>query len=293
LKAVAYAIDGIILGMVTWVTWLTTTRNAATGIAIFLFLAVVTANVRVLAAHAGWDDQLFLILWRRIEAHPHAFAMLKLGASLRNKWWFWLSLGLSSGFAIALWLQSESLSAMSKQALNEPPINNTQPPQLTRETIPSNRIGRVSWSNRSNNFRETPHELKGQTAKNLVLISSSPDNATVENDLTSLLNITFVQSTVRPLGLPDYSRDLDAPRFDAGDLAGITIHGDSALADFLDRVLQHCYVLHRKRDVPMGTPEYFHKKYPATISTSDTFVWLEIGKGPPLRPRACQDLPGN
>jgi hypothetical protein len=82
-------------------------RDAAVGIAAFLALGILTAlisaNVRVLAAQRGWD-QHFSNLWQQIEQWPVIAMMLRMVPALRKKWWVWLFLGVSGGLASGLWL---------------------------------------------------------------------------------------------------------------------------------------------------------------------------------------------
>ncbi len=85
--------------------WLPAIRDAAVGIAVFIVLGILTAlisaNVRVLAAQRGWD-QHFSNLWQRIEQWPVIATMLRMIPALRKKWWVWLFLGISGGLASGL-----------------------------------------------------------------------------------------------------------------------------------------------------------------------------------------------
>lgn len=80
-----------------------TIRGAAIGIALFIFLAIISAlisaNVRQLAAETGWD-RYFLRAWQALPDQIRN--MLSGWQPLRQKWWLWLILGFSSGVAVAL-----------------------------------------------------------------------------------------------------------------------------------------------------------------------------------------------
>jgi hypothetical protein len=191
-------------------------------------------------------------------------------------------------------------------SINNGTINNSYqfPEQKNPEAMPKsatsappptsqNRIGRVSWLNLSNSLKDSKSDIKQQGTKNFVVISSSAENRQVAEDLRAMLESTHQQSNLVPLGLPDYERNADAPRFEAGNSAHIDIHGEGAAAEFLDTVLNHCYFARRKKAMPEGVAEYFHGRYPTTISLDDKFLWLEIGDGQLLRPNTCQDTPGN
>lgn len=88
--------------------WVATIRDAVTGVAIFLFLAMVTglisANVRQLASVRGWDT-ILLRLWEFIP--QRITSMLAGWGPLEKRWGLWLALGLSAGFACALWIVPE------------------------------------------------------------------------------------------------------------------------------------------------------------------------------------------
>lgn len=91
---------------------LTTIRTAAIAIASFIVLAIVSAlisaNVRRLASERGWDA--FLIwAWNAAPAGLRNI-LFRLGP-LRQLWWLWLSLGLSAGLGISLWLTSAQPAA--------------------------------------------------------------------------------------------------------------------------------------------------------------------------------------
>jgi hypothetical protein len=80
---------------------LATIQTAALSIAGFIFTALIGFNLRRLAAELGWDG-LFTWAWK---AAPAGMRNILLGWNpLRQLWWLWLSLGLSSGPGISLWL---------------------------------------------------------------------------------------------------------------------------------------------------------------------------------------------
>ncbi len=82
---------------------ISTIRAAALGIAGFIALGIVSAfisaNVRRLAAAKGWDEYL-LRVWNSFPSW--ARRMATGWAPLRQLWWLWLFLGLSSGLGISL-----------------------------------------------------------------------------------------------------------------------------------------------------------------------------------------------
>jgi ElaB/YqjD/DUF883 family membrane-anchored ribosome-binding protein len=79
-------------------------RDGAFALASLLLAGLVSANVRQLAAAKKWDN-FFLRGWDFCAALlPKA-----LGAGWKEKWWFWISLGLSAGIAGSLWAVSLSL----------------------------------------------------------------------------------------------------------------------------------------------------------------------------------------
>jgi hypothetical protein len=67
----------------------------------FIFWAFINVNFRQLATAKGWDVY-FLKVWDAIPEWGHK--VLAGWAPLRQIWWLWLSLGLSGGLGIALWL---------------------------------------------------------------------------------------------------------------------------------------------------------------------------------------------
>jgi hypothetical protein len=91
---------------------LATIRTAAIAIAAFLVLGIcsglIGANVRRLAAEKGWDA-VFLRAWNA--APVGARNMLSGWRPLRELWWVWLSLGLSVGLGVALWLLAANETA--------------------------------------------------------------------------------------------------------------------------------------------------------------------------------------
>jgi hypothetical protein len=85
-------------------------RYGASGLAGVLLTAFIGANVRSLAAAKGWDN-LLLRAWDWVADRVRTYLPglnRFLAMVWRGKWWFWLTLGLSSGIAISLWLVSLS-----------------------------------------------------------------------------------------------------------------------------------------------------------------------------------------
>jgi hypothetical protein len=141
----------------------------------------------------------------------------------------------------------------------------------------------MSWFNIFNTLKDPPQELK-DLPKTHVLISSAPENLIVAEDLQSLFFLSWsVSKTLPPLALPNYDRDLDAPKFEGSSLPGITIHGRTAAASFIATALGNCYQIHQTSEMPNGVAEYYNKSYPIKITRSDEFTWLEVGKGSPWK----------
>jgi hypothetical protein len=99
---------------------LSTIRTAAISIAAFLFLAIcssfISANVRRLAQEKGWDT-FFLAAWNA--APVGARNMLSGLAPPHKLWWVWLSLGLSGGLSVALWLLAAQVPATTPATLHD------------------------------------------------------------------------------------------------------------------------------------------------------------------------------
>jgi hypothetical protein len=65
---------------------------------VYIFLELVKANIRHVAAAKGWDS-FFLKIWDAIPEWGHK--LLVGWAPIRERWWLWLTLGLSGGLSIA------------------------------------------------------------------------------------------------------------------------------------------------------------------------------------------------
>ena len=116
------------------------------------------------------------------------------------------------------------------------------------------RLGRMSWMNFYNTLREPPDEIRQAPNKIRILINQPSANAVSGMDLGSLF-FSFPRSNLWPLNEPNYDHDLDAPKLRAGGgPAGITIHGRNPAADFLERALEHCYIIRRTSEMPAGFP---------------------------------------
>jgi hypothetical protein len=210
-----------------------------------------------------------------------------------------ISLALLGTVVVGTWILPPRAAPVQPPAVpstaTAPASSNASTNELQRLKYEANvRLGRVSWSNIHNRLIEPPDTIKQQPPKYFVIISHTPDNAVVGNDLQSLLITTFLQTKLGLPNLPDYSRDLDAPKFNGKGDPGITIHGRNPAADFLDTILQNCYFTHRTTEMPEGIAEYYHHLSPTTMSLTDVFTWLEIGNGLPWRPQyICHDVPGN
>lgn len=147
-------------------------------------------------------------------------------------------------------------------------------------------LGRTSWFNLYNTLKNPPNNLNGTTKH--IIISSSSGNDFIAKDLNTLFVLSWsVSKAFGALGLPNYERDLDAPKFVATDRAGITIHGASDVVDYFANTLRNCYLIHKSSEMPGGIAEYYNHLYPTTIPLTDTFIWIEIGNGFPLATGDC------
>jgi hypothetical protein len=152
-------------------------------------------------------------------------------------------------------------------------------------------LGRVSWFNIFNALKEPPQNLRSPP-KQWVLISATPENAIVAEDLFSLFFLSWTASkTLSAVNLPNYDRDLDAPKLEGKGLSGITIHGRTAAADFIANSLGNCYQIHRTSEMPQGLADYYLRTNPTWMTSDDVFTWLEVGNGSPWA-RSCIG-PGN
>ena len=200
-----------------------------------------------------------------------------------------ISLALLGVVIVATWIYPPRMPAV--WTATSPTLSRDEIDRLKYDA--SLRLGRLSWMNIYRTLINPPDIIKQQPPKYFVLISQPAENAVAGHDLGSLFLASFLQSKLSPLNLPDYSRDLDAPKFDAKGEAGITIHGRNPGADFIETSLRNCYLTHQTSDMPAGVAEYYHRLSPTTISLGDVFIWLEVGKGLPWRGQTCIDVPGN
>ena len=147
-------------------------------------------------------------------------------------------------------------------------------------------LGRTSWFNLYSTLKNPPDNLNGTTKH--IIISSSSGNGLIAKDLNTLFVLSWsVSKAFGALGLPNYERDLGAPKFVVTDRAGITIHGASDVVDYFANTLGHCYLIHKSSEMPGGIAEYYNHLYPTTIPLTDTFIWIEIGDGFPLATGDC------
>jgi len=84
-------------------------RDGAAGLAFLLLAGFVSANVRRLAAEKGLDN--FLL---RAWDYAAAFLPKAFGMSWREKWWFWVTFGLSVGIAVSLWIVSPTTNNVAE-----------------------------------------------------------------------------------------------------------------------------------------------------------------------------------
>jgi hypothetical protein len=197
-------------------------------------------------------------------------------------------MGLSAGVGIAV-LILQNLAPTSDSVPTNVSVLVAQLNLLRHQNSLS--LGRTSWVNIYGNLSMAPQDLK-PPPKQWVIISAAPEHEVVAQDLYSLFFLSGSVSGIAPVNLPNYDHDLDAPRFEGSGLPGITIHGRTPAADFIERSLGNCYSLHRAAGMPNGAVEYYLKNNPLWIASNDGFTWLEVGKGPPWRATPCSG-PGN
>jgi hypothetical protein len=153
---------------------------------------------------------------------------------------------------------------------------------VTPQTVsPAQNLGRVSWSNLFNGLTQ-PTQLR-QLSGWWIILTAPPENSEAEKELNTLLMLSSnLSKTLRPAGLPDYARDLDAPKLEGKALRGITIHGRNDAADFIAVTLSNCFNVLRTAEMPANLFDYYHRQS-STIFPEDKFVWLEIGNGSPWK----------
>ena len=129
--------------------------------------------------------------------------------------------------------------------------------------------------------------------KTFVVVTAAPGNEIFERDITNILNeargMSGAKSNLLPMGLPDYQRDLDAPRLEERGVRGITIHGRNEAGNFLMQVFSNCFATHQTGDAPEALLEYQYRKYPTTAVDTKKIVWIEVGEGSPWIQSACNN----
>jgi hypothetical protein len=157
--------------------------------------------------------------------------------------------------------------------------NATAPPLVATASIPN--LGRTSWSNLYNGLTQ-PGQLK-QLSGWWIIVTAPPENAEAEKELSTLFMLSSnLSKTLSLAGLPDYSRDLDAPKLEGKALRGITVHGRNDAADFVAATLSNCFIVLRTAETPVGLFDYYHRQSSTTFP-NDKFVWLEIGNESPWK----------
>jgi hypothetical protein len=119
-------------------------------------------------------------------------------------------------------------------------------------------------------------------------VTAPPENSEAEKELGTLFMLSSnLSKTFGLAGLPDYSRDLDAPKLEGKALRGITVHGRNDAADFIAATLSLCFIVLRTAEIPAGLFDYYHHQSSTTFP-ENKFVWLEIGNGSPWKGN-CRD----
>jgi hypothetical protein len=170
--------------------------------------------------------------------------------------------------------------AIYRRATMPVAVTGTPLPAKNETMLPPN-LGRTSWFNLFNGLTQPAETLL--LPKWFVITTSPPENAEAATELNTIFYLaSTVSGALSPAGLPDYSKDLDAPKLEGKALRGITIHGRNQGADFIAETLQNCFVVLRTAEMPTGLFDYYHRQNP-TVFPQDQFVWLEIGNGSPWK----------
>ena len=284
---------------------LATIQTAAVAIAGFIifaiFSALVGANVRRLAAEKGWDS-IFLRAWN---AAPEVMRnMLSSWLPLRQLWWLWLSLGLSGGLGMALWLLAPARihatpapdieKAMApiraeleatKQQLQVarqvaapvpvptalPPIKWHLGPLTTLQIVQTLAMFDPGFIRAPAPPGSNPIELHWA-----FVISASKENADIATVIGKLITARL---EAFELDLPDRSVNLDAPAFPEPGEAGITLHGTNVLNQRLLQVLAQCFIVRITSHTIDGLKEWYGNR----IDPGRNLVWIEIGRGSPWK----------
>ena len=230
-----------------------------------------------------------------LRREPRVWAFVPFRRFFQSRNWRFIP-AIFVTLAVIIWLGNQ----LPKPASTEHQV--AQPAPARNETVNHLRkleyekqitLGRTSFFNMMTSLSNLPPELKNPP-KQFVIISSTPENVVLREDLSALIYLSWNLSrgSLRPLNLPEYDHDRDAPKFEADESPGITIHGSKALADFIERSLSNCFHIGTTTQMPVGAAEYYIQKFPSWISKDDGFTWLEIGRGLPWKNVPCIG-PGN
>jgi len=112
-----------------------------------------------------------------------------------------------------------------------------------------------------------------------VVITTAKENEKVAHDLQSLFTLSTKNVAIVPL--PDYDRDIDAPKFvQNNQISGVILHGRNQLSDVLKKVWGNCFTVRQASDVSPNVTQYY----------GFVLTWIEVGPESPWRtPDACSD----
>jgi len=210
--------------------------------------------------------------------------MIRRWQAVRQLWWLWLAMGLSGGFASALWLlPGHPIAAPPQKSGTPTATESTVANQLVERPFPTH-LDYFQGLRLLEFLRMRPMGLRGgpaapspQDSKWALLITSSPENQWLSGLLSSL--IVNAGIPVHTLQAPDRSFNLDAPALPEERESGVIIHGENLLNDRITNIFGMCFII-RKTNKPFDDVRDWYK---SQIMNDEQFVWIEIGKGSPWR----------
>jgi hypothetical protein len=151
-------------------------------------------------------------------------------------------------------------------------------------------IGREIAINLANNFGLS--DVAKTMPETFVIVTAAPGNEELGREIENIFNqargISGAKNRLLPTGLPNYEKDLDAPRLEGSGERGITIHGRNQAGDFLMQVFSNngCFITHQTGDTPEVILEYIHRIY-HHVAYITNITWVEIGNGPAWKTPGC------
>lgn len=281
---------------------LATINWAATAIFLFLvaqaLIGFVSANIRTFIQKHGWDNFLVRAL----------SSMIADWETTKKRWWLWLSLGAFGGLTGALWLGTrfpsaqsnedtvlatasirDELDATKQQVVSLQSRLNIAIKERDAATLPSQTehlsyrsIGGISAFYMVNSVSANMPGIN--LARGLppgliwgLVMTTPPHNEPLANLIYTVFSMSRL-SVDRP-PLPDPSKEVGAPVFpEPPDDNAIVIHGETEFTNTFIHVVGQCFVVKRDRETLPGLDKY----YSNTPNVAP--VWIEFGKGNPVKP---------